>query len=90
MAGRGLWVVTSLGTYAGRIENLHDVIDRIRFVRGDICNEELLEHVFRELQPEIVINFVAGTHVDRSINEPSLFIRTNVLGYSRFSKSLGR
>ena len=69
-------------TYAGRLENLHDVLQdpRLRFVRGDVCNEELLEHVFREFQPEIVVNFAAETHVDRSINEPSPFIKTNVFG----------
>ena len=67
-------------TYAGRLENLHGIIDRIRFVRGDICNEELLEHVFKEFQPDIVVNFAAETHVDRSINEPSPFLRTNVFG----------
>ncbi len=67
-------------TYAGRLENLHDVIDRIRFVRGDICNEELLNYVLREFQPDIVANFAAETHVDRSVNEPSPFIKTNVVG----------
>ncbi len=67
-------------TYAGRLENPHGIIDRIRFVRGDICNEEPLEHVFKEFQPNIVVNFAAETHVDRSINEPSPFLRTNVFG----------
>ena len=69
-------------TYAGRLENLYDVFEdpRLRFVRGDICNEELLEHVFREFQPSIVVNFVAETHVDRSINEPTPFLRTNIFG----------
>jgi dTDP-glucose 4,6-dehydratase len=69
-------------TYAGRLENLHDVLQssRLRFVRGDICNEELLEHVLREFQPDVVINFAAETHVDRSINDPAPFLRTNVFG----------
>jgi len=69
-------------TYAGRLENLHDVIQnpRLRFVRGDICNEELLEHVLRNFQPDVVVNFAAETHVDRSINDPAPFLRTNVLG----------
>jgi len=67
-------------TYAGRIENLRDVLDRITFVRGDIANEELLEYVLKTFRPDAVVNFAAETHVDRSINEPSPFIRTNVLG----------
>jgi len=69
-------------TYAGRLENLHDVLGdpRLRFVRGDIANEELLEHVLKEFQPNIVVNFAAETHVDRSINEPAPFIKTNVVG----------
>ncbi len=69
-------------TYAGRLENLHDVLEdpRLRFVKGDVCNEELLEHVLRGFQPEIVVNFAAETHVDRSINEPSPFLKTNIFG----------
>ena len=69
-------------TYAGRIENLHDIIQspRLKFVKGDICNEELLEYVLKEFQPNIVVNFAAETHVDRSINDPAPFLRTNVFG----------
>jgi len=67
-------------TYAGRLENLHDVLDKVRFIRGDVVNEELLEHVLREFEPELVVNFAAETHVDRSINEPSPFIHTNIMG----------
>jgi len=69
-------------TYAGRLENLHDVINdqRLRFIKGDICNEELLEHSLREFNPDVVINFAAETHVDRSINDPFPFLRTNVFG----------
>jgi dTDP-glucose 4,6-dehydratase len=69
-------------TYAGRLENLHGVLEdpRLRFVRGDVRNEELLEHVFNEFQPELVVNFAAETHVDRSINEPAPFLETNVFG----------
>jgi len=69
-------------TYAGRLENLHDVLQspRLKFIKGDICNEELLEHVLKEFQPSIVINFAAETHVDRSINDPAPFLKTNVFG----------
>jgi len=69
-------------TYAGRIENLHDVKDdpRFRFVKADICDEERLTRVVKEFQPDVIVNFAAETHVDRSINEPAPFIKTNVLG----------
>lgn len=69
-------------TYAGRVENLHDIIQdsRLRFIRGDICNEELLEYVLRDFQPDVVVNFAAETHVDRSINNPAPFLQTNVFG----------
>lgn len=65
-------------TYAGRLENLEGIIDEIEFVRGDICNkrdvEEAMEHC------DAVVNFAAETHVDRSIAESSLFLKTNVMG----------
>ncbi len=67
-------------TYAGRLENLKGVLDRVRFVRGDIGNEELLEYVLRGFEPDFVVNFAAETHVDRSINDPAPFLRTNVFG----------
>lgn len=69
-------------TYAGRLENLHDVMSdsRLRFVRGDIVDEENLAKTVKEFQPDVVVNFAAETHVDRSINEPAPFMRTNVLG----------
>jgi len=69
-------------TYAGRLENLHEALKdpRMKFVRGDVCNEGLLEHVFGEFHPDVVVSFAAETHVDRSINEPSPFLRTNVTG----------
>ena len=69
-------------TYAGRLENLHGLLEnpRLKFVRGDICNEELLEKVLREFQADAVVNFAAETHVDRSINNPAPFIQTNIYG----------
>ncbi|MEL9997924.1 MAG: dTDP-glucose 4,6-dehydratase [Sulfolobales archaeon] len=69
-------------TYAGRVENLHDVIQnpRLKFVRGDICNEEFLQYVLKEFQPDVVVNFAAETHVDRSINDPAPFLQTNIFG----------
>jgi len=69
-------------TYAGRVENLHDVIQnpRLKFVRSDICNEEFLQYVLKEFQPDVVVNFAAETHVDRSINDPAPFLQTNIFG----------
>ncbi len=67
-------------TYAGRLENLRDVLDRIEFVKGDIVDERMLGETVQRFKPEVVVNFAAETHVDRSINEPAPFIRTNVLG----------
>lgn len=69
-------------TYAGRIENLHDVWNdkRLKFIKEDICNETSLGNVVKKYEPDVIINFAAETHVDRSINEPSPFLRTNVFG----------
>ena len=69
-------------SYAGRLENLADVRDdpRFRFVKGDICEEEFLYRVVCEYEPDIAVNLAAETHVDRSINEPSPFLKTNVFG----------
>jgi len=80
MGGRAEVLVYDKLTYAGRLENLSDVIERIEFVKGDIANGELLSHVLKEFKPDAVVNFAAETHVDRSINEPSPFVRTNIFG----------
>lgn len=69
-------------TYAGNLENLKDIENHpsYHFVRGDIRNRELLEYVFDQFQIDTVANFAAESHVDRSITEPDLFVKTNVLG----------
>lgn len=69
-------------TYAGNLDNLRDVADdpRYRFVRGDICDAELVEQVVRESRIDAIVNFAAETHVDRSIFEPGSFIHTDVYG----------
>jgi dTDP-glucose 4,6-dehydratase len=76
------WQVTTLDklTYAGRLENLHDVIDdrRHRFVRGDICDPDLVRPLV--VGSNLVIHFAAETHVDRSIQAAGDFIRTDVYG----------
>jgi len=69
-------------TYAGLLENLHDALDdpRFQFIKGDICDEKQLLESIKEFQPDAIVNFAAETHVDRSINEPAPFLKTNVLG----------
>ena len=70
-------VVLDKLTYAGRIENLRDVLDRIIFVQGDICNKEDVEKVG---DCNAIFNFAAETHVDRSIMDAGVFVKTDVLG----------
>ncbi|MFW5981016.1 MAG: dTDP-glucose 4,6-dehydratase [bacterium] len=67
-------------TYAGNLENLKDNMDKIKFIRGDICNQELLEYIFADYNIDYLINFAAESHVDRSIVKPEIFMKTNVLG----------
>ena len=75
-------VIVDKLTYAGNLDNVIDVIDnkRIVFIRGDICDEKFLEDVVKEYDVDVIINFAGETHVDRSINEPAPFIRTNIFG----------
>lgn len=68
-------------TYAGNLENLREVEGDVRchFIKGDISDMGLLESIF-EIGLDYVVNFAAETHVDRSIDDPLAFVRTNVLG----------
>ncbi|MFZ7101344.1 MAG: dTDP-glucose 4,6-dehydratase [Peptococcaceae bacterium] len=69
-------------TYAGNLENLKGVAERnnYRFIKGDICDGDVVEKIFQEYDIDYVINFAAESHVDRSIEDPSVFVKTNVLG----------
>ncbi len=69
-------------TYAGNLENLNDIKDDDRhiFVKGDICDKELVQSLFKQYDFDYVINFAAESHVDRSISDPEIFVQTNVLG----------
>jgi dTDP-glucose 4,6-dehydratase len=69
-------------TYAGNIENLDGIIEdnRYKFIKGDICDRQLLEDIFSKYDISVVINFAAESHVDRSITNPEVFLKTNVLG----------
>lgn len=69
-------------TYAGNLENLRSVENNANytFIKGDIANKEAVEQIFDQHQIEVVVNFAAESHVDRSILEPEVFVNTNVLG----------
>ena len=69
-------------TYAGNLSTLKSVMDdpRFRFVKADICDGAAMDALFEEERPDVVINFAAESHVDRSIEDPQLFLRTNIMG----------
>ena len=71
-------------TYAGNLETLKDAQDNpnFKFIRGDIANREQVYKMFEEEKPDVVVNFAAESHVDRSIEDPELFLRTNIIGTS--------
>lgn len=69
-------------TYAGNLDNLRDVAEnpRYTFIQGDICDSALVEKVIKEHGIEVIVNFAAESHVDRSILEPGSFILTDIYG----------
>jgi dTDP-glucose 4,6-dehydratase len=69
-------------TYAGTLSSLSSVSGsaRYQFVSGDICDAPLMKRVFAHFEPECVVHLAAESHVDRSIDEPGVFVRTNVVG----------
>ena len=69
-------------TYAGNLSTLKDVMGNphFRFARMDICDRAAVYGLFEEEHPDIVVNFAAESHVDRSIENPEIFLKTNVLG----------
>ncbi|MFO0780848.1 MAG: dTDP-glucose 4,6-dehydratase [Candidatus Gracilibacteria bacterium] len=69
-------------TYAGNLDNIASLVEsgRVRFVEGDIADQEFINKLFGEEQFHTVINFAAETHVDRSIIDPHVFVNTNVMG----------
>ena len=69
-------------TYAGNLETLGAIIDepRFKFVKVDITDRESVEEVFKSEKLDVVVNFAAESHVDRSIEDPGIFLRTNILG----------
>jgi len=75
-------VVFDALTYSGNLESLADVAahPRFAFVKGDIADREAVRALFRDRRPDAVVNFAAESHVDRSIDDPGAFLRTNVMG----------
>lgn len=74
------WKITVLDnlTYAGKLPNLDGVLEKIKFVKGNICNKKLVGELVKEA--DLIVNFAAETHVDRSIKDSSNFVKTNVVG----------
>lgn len=75
-------VVLDALTYAGNLSTIAEDIDndRCTFIRGNICDRALVDRLFVEYRFDVVVNFAAESHVDRSIENPQLFLQTNVLG----------
>ncbi len=71
-------------TYAGSLSTLNDVmhLDNFRFIKLNICDREGVNKLFEEENPDIVVNFAAESHVDRSIEDSSIFLQTNIIGTS--------
>ena len=69
-------------TYAGNLSTLKSVMDNpnFRFVKLDICDRKGVYQLFEEEHPDIVVNFAAESHVDRSIENPEIFLQTNIIG----------
>lgn len=69
-------------TYAGNLETLKDAMENpnFRFEKMDICDREAVFKLFEEEKPDIVVNFAAESHVDRSIEDPGIFLQTNIIG----------
>lgn len=69
-------------TYAGNLETLKPAIDnpKFRFIKADICDVQKIDELFNKFKPEIIVNFAAESHVDKSIENPNVFLQTNIIG----------
>jgi len=76
-------------TYAGNIDNLKTELKnkRFTFIKGDICDPKLLKDIFTKHKINYIVNFAAESHVDRSIDSPQIFLKTNVLGTQNLLKA---
>jgi dTDP-glucose 4,6-dehydratase len=71
-------------TYAGNMETLESIMNKpnFKFYRADICDRKAIYRIFEDEKPDIVVNFAAESHVDRSITDPEIFLQTNIIGTS--------
>ena len=71
-------------TYAGNLSTLKDILNdkNFRFIKADICDRKAVYALFEEERPDIIVNFAAESHVDRSIENPEIFLQTNIIGTS--------
>ncbi|MBO4594601.1 MAG: GDP-mannose 4,6-dehydratase, partial [Clostridia bacterium] len=71
-------------TYAGNLATLKNALENpnFKFYKADICDRDAIRGVFAAEMPDAVVNFAAESHVDRSIDDPSVFLTTNVIGTS--------
>lgn len=85
-------VNVDLLTYAGNLSSLEDVCEdaRYRFYKGDIADPKFIDGVFEEEKVDVVVNFAAESHVDRSIENPDIFLHTNVLGTNTLLKAASK
>ena len=69
-------------TYAGNLSTLAPIMSNpnFRFVKADICDRAAVEALFEEEKPDMIVNFAAESHVDRSIEDPNIFLETNIMG----------
>ncbi len=67
-------------TYAGNLETLEPILDHITFIKADIADRKAVYAAFEAEKPDIVVNFAAESHVDRSIENPEIFLQTNIMG----------
>ncbi len=73
-------IVVDKLTYAGDLARLQEAKGKYKFYKADICNQAAIEAIFKKERPEIIVNFAAQTHVDRSIRDSTPFIETNLKG----------
>ena len=78
--GKYNFVVFDKLTYAGNIENLNNIKDKITFVQGDICDFDFVMDTYKKYDIDAVVHFAAESHVDNSIKNPFVFTQTNVIG----------
>lgn len=75
-------ICLDLLTYAGNIETLAPIMDHpnLKFVKADVSDRKAVFEIFEEYKPNVIVNFAAESHVDRSIEDPGIFLQTNIIG----------